>query len=89
MLDNIRLSLRLVTYEFDTEIIELIEACKRDLQTGGVINIDDSDPLILRAITLYCKGHFGYADMGEKYLESYESLKTVLYMDNLEASKYV
>jgi len=87
MLDSIRLSLRLVSNDFDSEILELIEACKRDLAVGGVSNIDEKvneiEPLILRAVTLYCKGHFGFANMGEKYLEAYESLKVALYMEGL------
>jgi len=83
MLEKIKLSLRLITEEFNTEIESLIAACKRDLNVGGVKNIDEEDPLILRAITLYCKGHFGYADIGEKYLQAYESLKNALYMEGL------
>ena len=78
MLEHIRLALRLTDEVFDGEIKALIEACKADLKTSGVVHINDSDPLILQAVTLYCKGHFGYADIGEKYLQVYESLKTPL-----------
>jgi len=78
MLEMIRLSLRLTNEEFDSEIESLIEACKTDLQVAGVVNIADDDPLILRAATLYCKGHFGFANIGADFLESYEMLKKVL-----------
>ena len=78
MIDAIRLSLRLTNDVFDSEILDLTEACKIDLRLAGVVNICDNDPLILRAMTLYAKGHFGYADMGEKYLQSYEMLKVSL-----------
>lgn len=78
MLEKIRLSLRLTTEAFDGEIEALIDACKADLKLAGIVNFPDNDPLILQAATLYCKGHFGYADMGEKYLQVYESLKTPL-----------
>jgi len=78
MLESIRLSLRLTGDTFDTEIAEIIEACKLDLKLAGVSTISDDDPLVLRAVTLYAKGHFGFADIGDKYLQSYESLKMSL-----------
>jgi len=78
MLEAVRLSLRLTVSDFDAEILDIIEACKLDLHVAGVARIPDNDPLILRAVTLYAKGHFGFADMGEKYLKAYESLKITL-----------
>jgi len=78
MLEQIRLALRLTDNTFDDEINSLIAACKMDLKLAGVVNIQDNDPLVLQAATLYCKGHFGFADVGEKYLQIYESLKTPL-----------
>ena len=78
MLEKIRLSLRLTNNAFDDEINDLIEACKLDLKLAGVVNFQDDDPLILRAATLYCKGHFGFADAGVKFLQSYEMLKISL-----------
>ena len=78
MLDAIRLSLRLTVNDFDTEITDLIESCKYDLKLAGIVEIPDNDPLILRAVTLYAKGHFGFADIGETYLKAYEHLKISL-----------
>jgi hypothetical protein len=78
MLEAVRLSLRLTNEAFDDEIADFMEACKLDLKLAGVVKIEDDDPLILRAVTLYSKGHFGFADVGEKYLNVYESLKTPL-----------
>ena len=78
LLDRIRLDLRLISKDFDTEIKGHITACKVDLRTAGIVNINDSDPLTVQAISLYCKGMFGFADVGIKYLEIYESLKTPL-----------
>ena len=78
MLKKIRLALRLTDNTFDDEIEMLIAACKADLKTAGVVDINDNAPLALQAIILYCKGHFGFANVGEKYLEIYESLKTPL-----------
>lgn len=78
MLEAVRLALRITSTAFDSEITALIKACKIDLRIAGVVNIRDSDPLIVRAVTLYAKANFGYADDGEKYLKSYEMLKTSL-----------
>jgi hypothetical protein len=82
LLDDVRLSLRLTQDIFDSEIQDIIDACKRDLILSGVsasiVNRKRIDPLIKRAITLYSKGHFGYADITEKYLQSYEMLKISL-----------
>ena len=85
MLEQIRLALRLTDNTFDDEINSLIAACKMDLKLAGVVSVQDNDPLVLQAATLYCKGHFGFADIGEKYLQIYESLKTPLRLaGNLE-----
>lgn len=85
MLEAVRLSLRLVGDTFDAEIADIIEACKLDLKIAGVgvaavsgANDQPPDPLILRAVTLYAKGHFGFMDMGEKYMQAYEALKVSL-----------
>ena len=37
------------------EINDCIAACKMDLQDVGVKKLDETDALIIRAITLYCK----------------------------------
>lgn len=78
MLEAVRLSLRLTNKKLDPEITDLIEGCKLDLKLAGIVNYTDDDPLILRAVTLYTKGHFGFADVGEKYLQSYEFLRNSL-----------
>ena len=60
------------------EINDCIEACKRDLQQVGVNNLDESDALIIRAITIYCKAEFGYSDKAQQFRQSYDSLKIAL-----------
>lgn len=64
------------------EINDCIAACKMDLRDVGVKKIDESDALIVRAITLYCKSEFGYSDKAEKFWKSYECLKTHLSMSD-------
>lgn len=76
MLEKIKLSLRISNNFFDEEINDLIQAAKADLRISGVKNIYNDDPLIKRAILLYCKAHFGLNNKdSEKYENSYESLK--------------
>lgn len=60
------------------EINDCIEACKRDLQQVGVNNLDESDALIKRAITIYCKAEFGYSEKAQQFRQSYDSLKVAL-----------
>lgn len=62
------------------EIEDCIGACKADLANDGVKVIDESDKLIIRAVTLYCKAEFGYSDQAEKFRRSYDILKMRLSM---------
>ena len=79
MLEDIKDSLRVNGNDLDTEIQDLIESVKADLILSGVHKdkIKDTDPLIKRAITVYCKSNFGYEDpkLSERFQESYISLK--------------
>ena len=79
MLNNIRDRLRENGTDLDDEIQDLIDAAKADLVLSGVHKdkVIDTDPLIKRAITVYCKANFGYEDpkLSEKFQESYISLK--------------
>lgn len=79
MLNNIKDSLRINGTDLDMEILDLIEAAKADLILSGVHKdkVVDTDPLIKRAVTIYCKANFGYEDpkLSERFQESYISLK--------------
>ncbi len=80
--EKMRAALRISsTNERITEEIEdCIAACKADLANDGVKAINESDPLIIRAITLYCKAEFGYNDKADKFKLSYDTLKMRLAM---------
>ena len=79
MLGDIKDALRITGNDLDTEIQDLIDAGLADLILSGVSKkkalIDD--PLIKRAIIVYCKANFGYEDtkVSERFQESYTSLK--------------
>lgn len=76
MFEKIKRNLRVTINTFDEDIKDLIESAKKDMETHGVKKINDDDPLIIRAIDLYCKGHFYLENKdSEKYLQSYESLR--------------
>lgn len=64
------------------EINDCIAACKKDLQDVGVKRLDETDALIVRAITLYVKAEFGFNNNAEKFHDSYESLKIHLSMSS-------
>lgn len=79
MLEKVKLSLRIKSSKLDDEINDLIEACKIDLSISGVRKIKDEDPIIQRAIIVYCKANFGLDNKdSEKYQKSYDLLKQSL-----------
>ena len=79
MLEDVKDALRENGNDSDSEILDLIESAKLDLEISGVegTKIIDTDPLIKRAIILYCKAHCGYEDvnMSLRLQEAYISLK--------------
>lgn len=52
-----------------------IAACKADMKNDGVKVIKETDGLIIRAITLYCKAEFGFNNAAEQFRKSYDALK--------------
>lgn len=83
-LSNIKTPLRESSADFDdAEIVPMICACFEDLRIAGVRNISDDwesedDSLIIRAVVLYCKAHFGYEEEAERYLSFYEKVKNAM-----------
>lgn len=78
MLNDIKTTLRISNTAYDVEIIDLIEAAKADLILSGVLSnkVTETDPLIKRAITIYCKANFGLNNPDvEKLQQSYNMLK--------------
>ena len=80
ILDDVKVALRIAatTTDLDTEINDLISSAIADLKLAGVVadKAVDSDALIKRAITTYCKANFGYDNPdAERFWRSYESLK--------------
>ena len=74
LLAKAKLTLRITTNVFDSEISDIIEAGYYDLQTRGVI-IEETEgtisPLVLRAIMTYVRLHFGDPENPERLQASY------------------
>lgn len=81
-LDDVKVALRVTVTDFDAELSDLIDAAKTDLALSGVAPAalaGEPDPLIKRAIILYCKSEFGLDNPdAERYMASYRSLETHL-----------
>ncbi|MDD9149255.1 head-tail connector protein [Sporolactobacillus sp. CQH2019] len=84
LLPDVKTALRVSHTALDTEINDLIAAARKDLYSGGVGQAsseatDSIDPLVKRAIIVYCKANFldNVAD-AERFQLSYDLLKTHL-----------
>jgi hypothetical protein len=80
--EKMRAALRIssTSEKITEEIEDCIAACKADLKNDGIKVLDETDELVVRAVTLYCKAEFGYNDKAEKFRESYDTLKMRLAM---------
>lgn len=81
LLEDVKHTLRIAPAQthFDGELRDLIAAAEMDLIQAGVNPakaVDHADPLIKRAITVYCKLHFGWENNDYERLDrAYDMLK--------------
>lgn len=75
---KVKLSMRIVTNDFDSEISDLIDAAVLDLGIAGIPNASLSDALVLQAVTTYCKMKFGEPDQYDRLKASYDEQKAQL-----------
>lgn len=77
LIDDVKDAVRVSDNDSDTEIKDLINSAKADLGLSGVHKnkVKEDDPLIKRAIILYCKANYGYDPQTERYQDMYTSLK--------------
>lgn len=80
ILDKVKLALRIVTDDFDTELMDLINAGLADLGIAGVSNNCTEDFLIIRAVTTYCRLNFGSPEEYDRLKKSYDEQKAQLSM---------
>jgi uncharacterized phage protein (predicted DNA packaging) len=83
-LDKVKKSMFISDDDSDEELTDLIEEAKSDLIPANVAadKIDETDPLILRAIKVYCKMNFGEPDEYDRLKASYDELKAQLGTDS-------
>lgn len=77
MIEDVKRELRITNTAYDQEVSDLIEAAKLDLRIPQIdeLKIVETDPLVQRAIILYCKANFGLDNKdSEKYQKSYDNL---------------
>ncbi len=84
LIDDIKDYLRVSGNDLNTEITDLINAAKADLLLAGILTAkvnDDTDALIRRAVSVYCKANFGYDNQdADRFQKSYDLLKAHLSM---------
>ena len=71
ILEKVKLSLRVVTDDFDEEITDLISAAQSDLMAAGVVP-EPIDNFVLMAIKTYCRANFGNPENYDKLKASYQ-----------------
>lgn len=79
-LAKIKLALRVTTALFDSQLTDLINAALLDLNIGGANGpgVVVSDPLVLQAVTTYCRLHFGEPDDADRIKKAYDEQKAQL-----------
>lgn len=81
VLDSVKMSLRISNIAYDTEVQDLIDAAKMDMELVGIVttSIVETDILIKRAIITYAKANFGLNNPdAEKLQMSYEMIRNHL-----------
>ncbi len=78
MLEKVKLSMGITSDAFDSDITDMINACKADLKLSGVMKTWNNDPLVLQAVKFYCKAHFRSDDKSERYQKAYYNLKCAM-----------
>lgn len=89
MLETIKAALGITSTVFDAEITANIAAALAEMEyTTDIDNVDDTDSLIVKAVTTYCAYQHnllhGSMDLAERFKTSYDEQKKVLLM----ASQY-
>lgn len=81
----IKRALRITTDQLNDEIEDNIEYARADLQRVG-IDTDIDNPLIQKAIELYCKWQFDFCEKGDKFQAAYEGLRDSMMLSTLEVN---
>lgn len=85
LLDDVKISLRVTTNAYDSEINDLINSAKKDLQIAGImesvtVSTADMNKAVVTAIKTYCKMNFGNPQNYENLKKSYDEQKAQMSM---------
>ena len=80
ILQAVKIALRISTDAFDAELAELVDAARADMRLAGIVNLDQDDPLVRRAIITYCRLNFGQPDDYDRLKRSYDEQKAQMGM---------
>ena len=78
MLEAVKANLRISGTALDTDLQDDIDAALMDLQRVGIDTSDQSQPLIIKAVKLYCRWQQDYMGKGEQYYKAYTGLMQAL-----------
>ena len=81
MFEKIKQRVRIKNDLLSGEIQDLIDEAKADLELAGILSakIIDTDPLILRAVSTYCRAYYESDNVkAERLQAAYESIKAHL-----------
>ena len=78
LLDDVKANLRISGNALDVDIQGDIDAALMDLQRVGIDISDQSQPLIVKAVKLYCRWQQDYMGKGEQYYKAYTGLMQAL-----------
>jgi hypothetical protein len=84
LLDKVKMACRITTTAYNEELTDLIAAGFADLGITDikpdVLTEENITPLVQRAVTTYCRIHFGQPDDYERLKASYDEQKSQLLM---------
>ena len=76
MLAKVREALRITHNKLDSELQDVIDACKMDLSIAGITKLNDDDPLIQQAVKTYVKAEYEQdVNKANRLTQAYISLK--------------
>jgi hypothetical protein len=84
LLDKVKMACRITTTAYNEELTDLIAAGFADLGITDikpdVLTEENITPVVQRAVTTYCRMHFGQPDDYERLKASYDEQKSQLLM---------
>lgn len=78
MLAAVKENLRITTTALDADLQDDIDAALADLERVGIDVTDQSQPLIIKAVKLYCRWQQDYMGKAEQYCKAYTGLMQAL-----------